>query len=151
MRTFDSVIESCYWYISADTKKWDSDSEILIYLDASSTASMYVYAGNDRRNATLIVETNSSVPIGAPARVPISSGAIVVLQINSGSTSGNATFSYRVSGVKYNWYEAPFIGKAYWVYILFLIALALGFAIVICCPVLSITCCACLCSAYKKR
>lgn len=73
------MIESCYWYITADTKKWHDDSEILIYLDASSTASMYVYAGNDRRNATLIVETNGSVPIGAPARVPISSGAIVVL------------------------------------------------------------------------
>jgi hypothetical protein len=45
---------------------------------------MYVYAGNDRRNATLIVELNGTVPIGAPARVPISSGAIVVLQVNSG-------------------------------------------------------------------
>jgi hypothetical protein len=112
---------------------------------------MYVYAGNDRRNATLIVETNGSVPIGAPARVPISSGAIVVLQINSGSTSGNAVFSYKVSGVKYNWYEAPFIGKAYWVYILFLIALALGFAIVVCCPVFCICCCACICQSFKKR
>jgi hypothetical protein len=53
--------------------------------------------------------------------------------------------------VQYNWFEAPFVGKAYWVYILFLVALALGFAIVICCPILCITCCACICSAYKKR
>ena len=45
---------------------------------------MFVYQGNDRRNATMIVESNASVPIGAPVRVPISSGAIVVLQINSG-------------------------------------------------------------------
>jgi hypothetical protein len=51
---------------------------------------MFVYQGNDRRNATLIVESNSSVPIGAPVRVPISSGAIVVLQINNGQQTGNA-------------------------------------------------------------
>ena len=40
---------------------------------------MYVYNGNYRRNATLVIENNSSVPIGAPVRVPISNGAIVVL------------------------------------------------------------------------
>lgn len=82
-RAFDTVIESCYWQITADTKKYAS-GQIYIYLDSSTAASMYVYQGNDRRNATLIVESNSSVPIGAPVRVPISSGAIVVLQINSG-------------------------------------------------------------------
>jgi len=53
--------------------------------------------------------------------------------------------------VQYNWFEAPFIGKAYWVYILFLVALALGFAIVVCCPVFCICCCGCICSVYKKR
>lgn len=51
-RTFDTVIESCYWYITADTKQYHDDAEIYIYLDATSTASMYVFAGNDRRNAT---------------------------------------------------------------------------------------------------
>lgn len=45
---------------------------------------MFVFAGTDRKNATLVVEANGSVPLGAPARVPISSGAIVVLQITSG-------------------------------------------------------------------
>jgi len=53
--------------------------------------------------------------------------------------------------VKYNWYELPFIGKKFWVYVLFLVALALAFAIVVCCPVFSIICCACCCSVYKKR
>ena len=99
----------------------------------------------------MVVEVNGSIPIGAPARVPISSGAIVVLQVASGQTAGNATFSYKVVGVKYNWYELPFIGKKFWVYVLFLVALALAFAIVVCCPVFSIICCACCCSVYKKR
>ena len=45
---------------------------------------MFVFAGTDRRNATLVIERNSSAPIGAPVRVPISSGAIVVLQVATG-------------------------------------------------------------------
>jgi len=52
---------------------------IYIYLDTSSTANMFVFAGTDRRNATLVIESNGTAPLGAPLRVPISSGAIVVL------------------------------------------------------------------------
>jgi hypothetical protein len=40
---------------------------------------MVVFAGDNRRNATMVVEANSSVSVGAPVRMPISSGAIVVL------------------------------------------------------------------------
>jgi hypothetical protein len=40
---------------------------------------MVVFAGDNRRNASMVVEANSSVPVGAPVRIPISSGAIVVL------------------------------------------------------------------------
>ena len=32
-RPFDSVIESCYWYITADTGKWQNGAQIYIYLD----------------------------------------------------------------------------------------------------------------------
>lgn len=99
---------------------------------------MFVFAGTDRRNASLIVETNTSVPIGAAARVPISSGAIVVLQVANGQQSGTAQFSYKVVGTKYNWYEKAFIGKSVPVYRLFLAALCLAFLMVICCP------CACM-------
>ena len=63
---------------------WQTGAQIYIYLDASVAANMYVYAGTGRRNATQIVEVNGSLPIGAPVRVPISSGAIVVLQVASG-------------------------------------------------------------------
>ena len=65
---------------------------------------MWVFAGNDRRNASLVIEYNASVSLGAPVRVPVSSGAIVVVQVNTGQKSGNALFSYRVVGTKYNWY-----------------------------------------------
>lgn len=40
---------------------------------------MVVFAGDNRRNATMVVEANSSVPVGAPVKMPISSGAMVVI------------------------------------------------------------------------
>jgi hypothetical protein len=67
---------------------------------------MYVYSGTDRRNATLIVEGNANVPVGAPIRVPITDGAIIVLKVNGPTNpAGSATFSYQVVGTKYSWYE----------------------------------------------
>jgi hypothetical protein len=80
MRALDTVWESCYYQINADSPNlWRDDSEIFIYLEASSTANMYVYSGTDRRNSTLVVESNSNVPVGAPIRISITDGAIVVL------------------------------------------------------------------------
>lgn len=56
---------------------------------------MYVYAGPNRRNASIAIEGNSTLAIGAPIRIPISSGAIIILQSNNPtSTIGTATFSY---------------------------------------------------------
>ncbi len=78
-RTFDTVIEACYWVIEPQPNTYKDSAMIYIYLDSATTANMFVFAGTDRRNASLVVETNTSVPIGAAARVPISSGAIVVL------------------------------------------------------------------------
>jgi hypothetical protein len=40
---------------------------------------MVVFSGDNRRNASMVVEGNLSVPVGAPVRIPISSGAMVVL------------------------------------------------------------------------
>ena len=93
---------------------------------------MYIYAGNNRTNATLVVETNSTVAVGAPVRIPISSGAIVVLQVSSlTATSGSAVFSYQVIGTKYRWFEYPFINLNIWYYWLFLAACALAAFLVI--------------------
>lgn len=105
---------------------------------------MWIFAGTDRRNASMVIAANSSVPIGAPARVPISSGAIVVIQVNSGQQRGNASFSYKVVGTKYNWYERPFVGKKIVYFYLFLVSLALAFTIVVCCPFCCLCCCVCI-------
>ena len=89
-RPFDTVIEACYWVINAQSDTYRDSSWLYIYLDRATTANMYVYAGTDRRNASLLVQSNGTLPFGAPIRVPISSGAIVVLQVANGQTTGSA-------------------------------------------------------------
>jgi hypothetical protein len=60
-RTPDTVVESCYYIIEANQNLWQVDSYIYIYLNFSTTANMFVFAGTNRRNATLIVQQNSTV------------------------------------------------------------------------------------------
>jgi hypothetical protein len=43
VRTFNSVIESCYWIIQAENGIWQEGAQIYIYLDFSTTANMFVY------------------------------------------------------------------------------------------------------------
>jgi hypothetical protein len=60
---------------------------------------MNVYAGTDRRNATMVIQTNTTLTLGAPVRVKITDGAIVVLKvIGPKSSAGSASFSYKVVG-----------------------------------------------------
>lgn len=51
-------------------------------------------------------------------------------------------------GEKYNWYEKVFLNKSYWLYILFLVSLCIGFATVIC---LNMTCVIVCCLYIKKK
>jgi hypothetical protein len=71
--------EACYWIINAQPNTFHDTSEIYIYLNTSTTSTMTVYSGKDRRNVTTVVEANGTIPIGAPVRVSINKGAIVVL------------------------------------------------------------------------
>ena len=52
---------------------------INIYLDATTTASMYVYSGDERRNSTWTIEGDAETTIGAPIRVPVNQKAMIVL------------------------------------------------------------------------
>lgn len=111
-RPLDSVVESCYYLIQANTDEWESSSEILIWLTSYVNAEMHVWRGSDRRNASLVVEANSTMAIGAPVRIPVSEGAIVTLRVaDLKQNDGKATFSYMVSGTRYRWYERPFVNN----------------------------------------
>lgn len=62
--------------------------------------------------------------IGAPVRVPISSGAIIVSQATA--NKGASKFSFKVVGTEYTWYEKPFIGMHFIAYYFFLAALIIA-------------------------
>ena len=68
--------------------------------------------------------------VGAPVRVPISSGAIIVAQASSGT--GTAKFSFKVVGVEYTWYEKPFVGVNVVWYYMYLITLVIAALLVVC-------------------
>jgi len=72
-------LEACYWYVNPEKDEWTDDSHIWIYPEAFTNTKLYIYQGNDRRNATKVTEDNSNVVVGAPIRVPVGNGAIVVL------------------------------------------------------------------------
>ena len=99
-RSLDTIWEACYYYITVDpSDNWRDNSYIYIYLNTATTATMNVYAGTDRRNATMVIQTNTTLTLGAPVRVKITDGAIVVLKvIGPKSSAGSASFSYKVVG-----------------------------------------------------
>lgn len=93
------MTEACHYYITTPANAFHEEAEIYIYLDATTTANMFVFSGNDRRNATFVIEGDVKANIGAPYRVPVGTGAIVTLQSSGGSArTGEGTFSYKVVG-----------------------------------------------------
>lgn len=70
--------------------------------------------------------------IGAPIRVPISSGAIIVAQATSGT--GSVAFSFKVVGIEYKWWQQPFIDLEVGWYYTFLVTLVIAALLVVCGP-----------------
>lgn len=123
--------EACYWTITPEFDAFHDTAEIYIYLDASTTANMYIFSGDQRTNATWTIENDVATSVGAPIRVPVSSGAIVTLQTTGGSSrTGEGTFSYKVVGDYYRWYEKPFIGlhvASYYLFVIFIACVCVPF------------------------
>ena len=57
---------------------------------------------------------------GAPYEIPISSRAILVLQTQRNKFGGSGSFSYRVVGEEYPFWETPFLGRT-WLWYPFLV------------------------------
>lgn len=129
-----SSFEACYWKITPEANTFTTSAYIDIYLDAISNANFYVYKGTDRRNASAVIEGNVTAVVGAPYRVNVGDGAIVVLQATSASGSGS--FSYQVIGAEYPWFEKPFIGQDVWLWYMFAVAVNLV-------PILILAICVC--------
>ena len=71
--------EACYWIVNGDKSLFKDSSEIMIQVNLINSAKMYLFRGNDRHNASLVIEGNSSASIGAPYKIPIKDGAIIVV------------------------------------------------------------------------
>jgi hypothetical protein len=85
--------------------------------------------------------------IGAPVRVPISSKAIIFVQIAADKTIGSLKFSYKIVGTAYTWYESPFINKdVVWFDLFKWVLFSVVTFIVICpgCTVFGLVCGVCL-------
>jgi hypothetical protein len=78
------VYESCYWQIQAQPDTFRDTAMINIWVTSLSKANLYIYSGPDRHNATAVIELNQTTAIGAPYKVSVTAGAIVVLQVQSG-------------------------------------------------------------------
>ena len=88
------VYESCYWQISAQPDTFRDTAMINIWVTSLNKAGLYIYSGPDRKNATAVIELNQTASIGAPYKVSVTAGAIVVLQVQSGLSQGSGSFSY---------------------------------------------------------
>jgi len=105
-----NLYESCAWLIKPPADTFRDGAYINIWVTSLTKANFYIYEGTDRHNATAVISLNATAVLGAPYRVPASSGVIVVMQTIGSQLSGSGQFSYQTIGVQYDWYESPYIG-----------------------------------------
>ena len=105
--------EACYYYISVEDEKYydDTGAYIELQLETLDNALAYIYDGTGRGNATAFIEGNSTAPLGAPYRAPISSKIILVVTTAPNGMAGSVSFSYQLfDAEEYPFYYKPFVG-----------------------------------------
>ena len=120
--------------VTGEAGDYQPGAEIVVSLDSQQSALMKVFTGTSRYNVSTAVQGNQTVPSGAPIRVPIENGLIVVLYTSPTATKGSATFSYHVEGTSLKWFERS--RGLYYLFLAGLIIIALSLVGVI--PALSI-------------
>jgi hypothetical protein len=140
-----SIYEACYWIISVEDFKYRDDATLEIAVEDLFQANLYIYEGSSRHNATQFIEGNLTATIGAPYRLSVTSKAIVVLQTKTKAGSGSGSFTYRVVGKSYPFWEKPFLGReVYLWYISLALIVVLPFFFVFLC------CCSKRCCYHRK-
>jgi hypothetical protein len=133
-RAKNSNIEACFFQIQVDTDQYQNGGLIQVNLEKSTTAQMFVYKGPLRTNVTQAIEGDSLLVVGSPVSIPISDGAVVVLQIADLESAGEITFSYRVDALEYSWYQSYFVGSDPEYYLAFQIIFGFLLFMVVCFP-----------------
>lgn len=82
-RPYSQSIEACYWTITVKTDEY-KEGLLYIWMTSSVNANMHVYQGPNRKNVTNAIQQDQTVVIGAPIKLPLSSSALVVIQISQG-------------------------------------------------------------------
>ena len=65
-----------------------------IWFENLNDSRTFIFAGDSRYNSTTLVENDTSVAVGAPIIIPVSTGAVIVSQSSSPAAAGQLQFSY---------------------------------------------------------
>ena len=109
-----TVYESCHYTIEVPEYTFMDGAMLEITVNYLNSSNMYIYEGTDRHNASTFIEGNGTAAMGAPYRIPASSKAILVLQTVGGGGAGAGSFSYKVLGTEYPFWEKAFLGEDSW-------------------------------------
>lgn len=69
---------SCEYRFKVADLKFRDSGDILIWLELTNQVEAYLYSGTDHKNLTTVIEANALATIGAPYRVKLSDGAVIV-------------------------------------------------------------------------
>lgn len=70
---------NCEYRFKVPSLTYTVSSELNVFLDKLSSATVRVYQGNDRSNLTTIIESNAVGVVGAPYKVPVDDGIVIVV------------------------------------------------------------------------
>ena len=85
-----------------------------VFLEVNQGVDVFVLSGN-RQTATNLVDSSSTITVGAPTSVPVNTGAVVVAQLTKGLTSGSLQFRILVTNATpTSPFESFFSNKPVW-------------------------------------
>jgi len=70
-----------------------------------------MYGGNGRTNASISVNSNASLTVGTTYYIDVSAGAmLMILPVTGKQSSTYYSFTYKISGSGYSWWESLIVG-----------------------------------------
>ena len=76
-----SLNYSCEYRVKVTDFKFRNSGEIFIWLEKTTQVNVYIYSGTDHKNMTTLIEENSIAAVGAPYRVKLTDGAVIIAHV----------------------------------------------------------------------
>ncbi len=107
---------ACEYRIQTPKLTYRNTGKVWIWIEQMDNIELYVFKGNSHSNLTLLIENNQTAGIGSPVQVPVDDGAVIIAQVRAFNSfqrmlMGSFTFSYKLEGETYPWYENMFLGR----------------------------------------